>query len=135
MTISYRNTDLDVTSAEDLAPLVKAFQTHKVFPSYASVILGSDGNWHANFETDGQYQIPESNIKAMLNVIESLSESLQLLWKTCDLREFNIGYDCGTEPWAFNNGISNQTLQRMATAGTTLRITIYPFVDGNADGV
>ncbi len=41
-------------------------------------------------------------------------------------REFNIGYDCGAEPWAFNQGLSAHLLGRMATAGASLRVTIYP---------
>jgi hypothetical protein len=39
---------------------------------------------------------------------------------------FNIGYDCGAEPWAFNQGLTAELLGRMAATGASLRITLYP---------
>jgi hypothetical protein len=60
------------------------------------------------------------------DAVESLEESCRPLWTECRLKEFNIGYDCGHEPWAFNHGLTNQTLLRMAQAGASLRITLYP---------
>ena len=42
------------------------------------------------------------------------------------LREFNIGYDCGEEPWAFNQGLSAETLRRVAAVKASLRWTLYP---------
>ena len=59
-------------------------------------------------------------------VIESIHESVRSIWRSCSLREFNIGYVSGSEPWAFNNGISSHTLGRMAAVGASLRITLYP---------
>lgn len=48
------------------------------------------------------------------------------MWWACTRREFNIGYDCGAEPWAFNQGLSNETLRRIAACGGSLRWTLYP---------
>ena len=44
----------------------------------------------------------------------------------CTTREFNLGYDCGAEPWAFNQGLSSELLGRIAAVGASLRLTIYP---------
>jgi hypothetical protein len=44
----------------------------------------------------------------------------------CSRREFNIGYDCGREPWAFNQVLSAQLLSRIAAARASLRVTLYP---------
>ena len=69
---------------------------------------------------------PELNIAALVAVVESLDEQHLSLWRGCTQREFNIGYDCGAEPWAFNQGLSSELLGRMADIGTSLRITLYP---------
>jgi len=62
----------------------------------------------------------------MMVVIESLGEPLRTVWSGYSRREFNIGYDCGSKPWAFNQGLSSQLLGRMAAVGASLRITLYP---------
>jgi hypothetical protein len=69
----------------------------------------------------------------MLAIVESLNEPIRSLWDRCTRREFNIGYDCGAEPWAFNQGLSTALLGRLAAAGASLRITLYPDRDGDAE--
>jgi hypothetical protein len=122
--IQYRNTDLDLASAEDLTALAAAFEAGGVPPLH--VTRGEDEQWYACFETDEQYNEPEPNIAAMLDVVEALAPPLRSAWAACSLREFNIGYDCGLEPWAFNQGLSAEILGRIAAAGASLRVTLYP---------
>ena len=87
---------------------------------------GDNGLWYATFETDQSHAEPEPNIAAMLAIVESLPGPRRTVWDGCTRREFNIGYDCGAEPWAFNQGLSAALLGRMAAAGTSLRVTLYP---------
>ncbi|HJT36508.1 MAG TPA: hypothetical protein VJ783_31080 [Pirellulales bacterium] len=122
--ITYLNTDLDLTSADDLTALATAFEAAGVTPLH--VTQGEDGLWYACFETRDQHAEPEPNISAMLTVVEGLPQSLRSLWAGCSRREFNIGYDCGLEPWAFNQALSAELLGRMAAAGASLRVTLYP---------
>ena len=122
--IRYLNTDLDLTSGGDLTALASAFEAGGVFPLH--VTNGEDGLWYACFETNEQHAEPEPNIDAMLAVVESLPSWLRSVWAGCSRREFNIGYDCGQEPWAFNQGLSAEVLGRMAAAGASLRVTLYP---------
>lgn len=122
--ISYLNTDLDLISQADLTELASQLESLGVSPLH--VTLGGDGRWHAIFETDHQHAEPEPNIDKILTAIESLAEPLRAIWNQCDLREFNIGYDCGEEPWSFNQGLSPQLLGRMAAVHASLRITLYP---------
>lgn len=122
--ISYLNTDLDLTSTEDLTILATAFEARGLSPLY--VADGDDGLWSATFETVEEYDEPEPNIASMLEVIESLPESLQALWLGCLHREFDIGYNCDNQPWAFNQGLSNTLLTRIVKVGASLRITLYP---------
>lgn len=123
-TICYLNTDLDLTSADDLTALANAFEASGVPPLH--VTRGDDGLWYATFETEAQHAEPEANIAAMLAVVESCAEPLRSVWYGCIRREFNIGYDCGAEPWAFNQALSAELLGRIAAAGASLRVTLYP---------
>ena len=123
-TICYLNTDLDLTSTEDLTVLAAALEAEGIPPLH--VTHDADGLWHATFETDTQFAEPAPNIATMLAIVESLAESLRSVWDGCTLREFNIGYDCGAEPWAFNQGLPVELLSRMAAAGASLRLTLYP---------
>ena len=129
--ICYLNTDLVLLAPRDPTQLVAAFGKDGVQALYAPQ-QGDDGFWHVSFElhtesdSDDPDYNPERMISAILDAIESLDDSCQALWAECSLKEFNIGYDCGTEPWAFNQGLTNQTLLRMAQAGASLRITLYP---------
>jgi len=122
--IHYLNTDLDLTSTHDLTVLAAAFEAAGVFCLHVS--QGQDGPWCACFETDVQHGEPEPNIAEILTVVERLDPPLRSVWAGCSLREFNIGYDCGLKPWAFNHGLSANLLGRMAAAGVSLRVTLYP---------
>ena len=122
--IEYLNTDLELVAAQDLAALVTSFEQHGLFKLHAD--RHEDGLWYANFETEESFEEPEPNIKYMLSTIESLPDSLASAWLACSVREFNIGYECGDEPWAFNQVISALTLQRIASVGAALRFTLYP---------
>ena len=124
MAICYLNTDLDLTSSNDLTPIAAALESRGVRPLH--VTRGEDGLWYATFETEVEYEEPEPNISAMLAVVELLGQELMTVWFACTRREFNIGYDCGGEPWAFNQGLSSELLSRIAQARASLRITLYP---------
>src|SRR6516162_11734759 len=87
---------------------------------------GEDGLWYATFETEKPHDKPEPDIGEMVTAAEALQAPLRGVWWRCTRREFNIGYDCGTEPWAFNQGLSNELLGRMAAVGASLRVTLYP---------
>lgn len=119
--ICYLNTDLDLTSPDDLTELVAAFEAAGVNALHVTY-----GDGYATLETDTQYEEPEPNIAAMVAVIETLQEPLRSVWSRCTLREFNIGFDCGAEPWAFNQGLSSELLGRIAAVGASLRVTLYP---------
>ena len=128
--IKYLNTDLDLASAGDLTALTEAFNASGAFPLHLT--HDDDGLWHATIEVnqdadDVKPCEPDLHIGAMLAIVESFGELLRADWSTCTLREFNIDYNCGKRPWAFEPkgcpaGSSNVS-RRWATS---IRITIYP---------
>jgi hypothetical protein len=123
-TISYLNTDLDLVSTDDLSALVAVLDARGVFALHAG--RRDDGFWYATFETAEQHGEPEPNIAAMVSVVESLDETDRATWSRCTRREFHIGYDCGTTPWAFTQTLSSALLRRVAGVDASLRVTLYP---------
>ncbi len=130
-TICYLNTDLDLTSPDDLTALAAFFEARGMWPLHCD--HGGDGLWYATFEVNDPSpcgadpsHVPENTIAAMLSVVESLPEPLKRIWEACTRRQFDIGYDCGSKPWAFNQGLSGELLGRIAAVGASLRITLYP---------
>lgn len=122
--ITYVNTDLDLTSARDLTALVAAFESGGMFALH--VTHRDDGLWYATLETEEQHTDPEPNVAVIVAVAESLAGHLRSDWDGCTQRELNIGYDCGTHPWGFHQGLSPALLGRIAAVGASLRITLYP---------
>lgn len=120
---TYANTDLELAADFDLTPLATEFKAHGWH--VLTVQLGPDGVWYANLEIGGLYEAPEATISAMLEIIATLGEQAQRDWAACTKREFDVGYVCGTKPWAFNQGLTCDTLRRIAAAGASLRITLY----------
>ena len=116
--IRYLNTDLELASPDDLSALAAALEAQAVVPLHLT--RQADGLWYAAFETAEQHGEPEPNIAAML------AEPLRAVWAGCVRREFDVGYDCGGGPGAFEHGLSSHLLARIAAAGASLRLTLYP---------
>jgi hypothetical protein len=126
LAIQYINTDLDLIASCDLTPLTSALEARGVRP--LNVEQSSDGLWYSILEVanDVDPDEPETTVRVMLDAIEAIDGEARDIWTTCSKREFNIGFDCGSEPWAFNNGLTDSTIKRMASADTSLRITLFP---------
>ena len=122
--IHYCDTDLDLTSAEDLTALASVLEAKGVFPLHVG--CGDDGLWYATFETDNCFDEPDPNIADFITAIESLTEPMRSIWSRCKQREFNFGYECGAEPRSFHQELSSALLGRIAAIGGSLGITIYP---------
>jgi hypothetical protein len=122
--IHYLNTDLDLAAPVDLELLVAAFESQGICPLQRG--RREDGDWWAILEASKSYDDPESNIEAMLTIVEQLDELELKIWQALTCCEFNIGYDSGTEPWGFNQGLSHELLQRITKAGASVRFTLYP---------
>lgn len=126
MTIQYLNTDLELEAGCDLAPLVAALETLGMYP----LILDqpSDGLWSSWLEMGSTTQPPEpeTTIQLMLDAIESLDANAKSIWAHCTLRAFHLGYLCANQPTEFTNGLSAETIKRLAAAKAALTITLHP---------
>jgi hypothetical protein len=122
--IEYLNTDLELRSAENLLPLADALKAAGFF----SLHIGQhdDGTWAATLETEESFTEPEASITRMLDALDLLLPEHKAVWSRCAVKEFDIGYVCGSEPWAFNQSLSNAALARITALNASLRWTLYP---------
>lgn len=122
--IHYLNTDLDLRSAEDLTPLATLFTSYGMWQNH--LIQEADGNWFAIFEIGCGGAEPNQTIIRLLDVIEGLPPEYKAIWDGCTVKEFNIGYECGTKPYPLVQGVSREVVARMAALGASFCITLYP---------
>jgi hypothetical protein len=122
--IQYLNTDLDLVCKTDPSLLIDALSEKGLFSM--DVSKGEDGIYYAKLETKDDFASPESNISAMLAAIEALDTPHRKDWDECLFRDFNIGFDCGSQLRAFNTVLSSELVQRIAQVRAAVRITLYP---------
>ena len=124
--IHFLNADLDLEAGFDLGPLTAALSARGLFTLHCWE--RSDGKWEATCESSRETlaEDAETTIRELLESIENLDADSRKAWEGCIRREFNLGYDCGDEPWAINHAVSVESLTRMASLGIAMRITIYP---------
>jgi hypothetical protein len=120
----YINTDLDLSSTEALSDIATVLQAQGLSCLYMN--CENTGLWQASFESEEQRAEPEASIAQMISIVESLPLPLQTIWSNCRSRIFDIGYNCGDYPWAFNQTLSNQLLTRISAANAAVRVTLYP---------
>ena len=125
--IRYLNTDLDLVSVHDLTQFAAALETRGLLTLHVG--RREDSLYLATFETNASHASPEDTLDAMLGIIEAFTQPERDVWDGAKECIFNIGYDCGSEPWAFKSTLSNSVLRRLARAGGALRITLYPEAD------
>ena len=122
--IQYLNTDLDLVSSCSLDALCNEMTGQNLC---GHVTHGEDGLWYAMFE-DFSADEPEPNLVKLLDALDRLSPTAAQVLQQCSKIEFNIGYDCGDEPWSFNQGVSHDTLRRIVKHRASLRVTLYPYI-------
>ena len=136
-TTSYRVTDLVLHSAEDLTALAAALEDRGMRVTQRALQIAEDARewfriaagermWVFQGGFCGEsFDGPETEIAAMLAVVESLGPHALALWDGCSRREFDFAYDCGVRPSAVHHDLSAGTMARLAAAGGSLRITLY----------
>ena len=123
MSTRYINTDLYLIAPYDPRLLANALEAKGI--SHIQIIEREDGHWYAAFETTEDHTEPETTISAMLDGIETLEGEAYRLWSACSVREFDIGYQYGSKPDSFQQGLTNATLLRVSNVGAGLKITLY----------
>ena len=126
MNIQYLNTDLELESATDLMPIIKAFGDD----AYNLHNGGRRGHFLATFEVVGLVgDSPDSVIQHFCMLIDAFDDKEKAIWDGCYRRTFDIGYEGGSTHNSYTDEIRAETLQRISALDVSLRITVYP-MDG-----
>ena len=120
--IQYLNTDLLLQSDNDLSNLVAFFNGADCFDLYVSDDR-KDAGFESNLTASGD--APAETITALLDAIDRLDGALLDAWRACTVREFDVGYNCGTEPYSKHDKLPPELLKRIGDSGITLVITLY----------
>ena len=128
--ITYRTTDLEILGTFDLTPIADQMVQQGLVSYHIEPWQG--GSSFARFNSARSFSNPDSDIAEMLTAIEALDQHAKSLWSTCNERNFDIAYDCGDGPWAFNQQLLPSTLARIATVQAGIVITIYPMLETDA---
>ena len=120
----FLNTDLDVVTRRDPAPLV-AMMEHLGVPALNDPFTREDGAWFVNFEIMARSDTLESTVVAILDAIEKLTGEAREIWYVATTRELHLGFEGGDEPQAFTEALSSEALARAAHVGLSLRVTLY----------
>lgn len=121
MDLSYLNVDLEVRSAESLAPLVAGLGDEVI-------VLRDDehaGRFHASFELSQCDLGAEETILGFCDLIEGLPAGVREHWERCERREFNLGYELAPGGPSAEVRLSELALRRMAALGAALGFTVY----------
>jgi hypothetical protein len=122
--IRFLNVDLDVRSDRSLRSLTEDLALRGMFNLRTAD--EEAGEQFACYELDGQASSAHQVLVAMLTILEGMGADAREAWDASTAREFNLGYDCGTEPWAHDDGIGPDVIRRISELGGSLRITLYP---------
>lgn len=128
----YLTTDFDLKSKSPIQTLRKEFGTTCIARNY---VEAPDGTFHEiiNSSLDGT-EVPrkaEEDILAIIEAIHTLSPTAKAELAACDLREFNIGFDCG-DTWSYLHTLPAAVVQAIADVDCSLAFTLYPL--RNSDG-
>lgn len=124
MAASYLNTDLDLVSDDDLTPLVAELENRGLMTLHCARL--DDGRWLASLESLTQHAEAAETIAELLTAIEGLPPGPMAGWRACNVREFNVGYEFGSQPRVLTQAMPAALLSRIVDVGASVRVTIYP---------
>ena len=120
-TTSFLNVDLELRSASDLAPLVKAL-TRSTLPLHVGRLRRS---YRARLCLRRQPKSPSDAIQGFIRAVSKLSPNHKTAWKRASLREFDVGIQAGLEPRLSEWALDALTLRQVAVLGGQVRLTLY----------
>ncbi len=118
----YLNVDLVITSREELNPIVESFGQ--------DAIVLYNGKWsehyRAVFEISGSHAAANEDVGYFCSLIESLEGKAKELWLNAYSREFDLGFESGIKGELAYIALNSSTIKRVAEAGASVSITLYP---------
>ena len=123
----FLNVDLEVSSAAELDWLVEEFGE-----DVSNLYCGpAQGHFLATFEARPFSGDANTLIEHLCGLVEALADERRQVWDQAFLKIFDIGYEAGDEPRAYQSDLRPETIAAVARIGASLRITIYPASDSS----
>jgi hypothetical protein len=120
--VHYLNTDLEIESVRDLSRVVEEFGEDVIVLHHGE----SRGYDQASFEiASGADRGADEVINCFCLLVEGLPKEVRDIWDGCCTRILDVGYDSGTTPHSFRSEIRASTIQRVASIGASILITVY----------
>ena len=123
MDARYLNVDLVLHSDSDLSALAEYLEG-KVF--FLSKEFKEDGSSILLESNLGITSGPEEDLQELVNVIESMPDSLMCLWFDCSKKVMDIGFECGSMEGSLDSFIGMKLVQSLARLECAINIRIYP---------
>jgi hypothetical protein len=118
---TFLNVDLDLASAEDLAPLVDALA-----PDVHALHVGRVGRRHrATLELRGQPRTPDSAIRRLVAAVRQLPPRQRARWNRATRRDFNVGIQAAATPRSREFAIDAATVAAVGGVGGRIVVTVY----------
>ncbi|MCI5116605.1 MAG: hypothetical protein D3913_01295 [Candidatus Electrothrix sp. LOE1_4_5] len=121
--VYYLNTDLDLLSSKDLAPIAQAFES-EAYCLYCGE--AGQGHFRASFEMKELVNSPDVVMQHFCFLAESLEGEARALWDGCFKKVFDIGYEGGVDHASYTDELRVETLKQVAELGACIRVTVYP---------
>ena len=122
MEVHYLNTDLDIESVRDLSRVVEEFGEDVIVLHHGE----SRGYDHASFEIASGAELgADEVINYFCSLVEGFPKEVRDIWDGCCSRILDVGYESGTTPHSFRSEIRASTIQRVASIGSSIVITVY----------
>ena len=122
MRTRYITTDLDIEGPTDLSLLVEEFG-EEVVPHFCGPV-GELFTASFGIASSGS---ESADINFFCTLIQSLSDDARELIKSCTKIDFNLGYEAGKQPKSWRSVLPNEDLERIASVGGDVVVTIYPY--------
>jgi len=118
--IHFLNIDLDIESSTDISPLIQEWGNRISVHRNEEI----DGVFYGSFETScsGVHRI----IDEYVSLINGLSHTSRIIWDTAQRRDFDFGYESGSEPNNYHSRIESEYINKLAKVGGSVVISIYP---------
>lgn len=122
--IKYLNADLLLKSTKSFNELSKFLTSNGAFALH----YGKENKkeWLGSFELEKECKKPKVTINSFLEILSKMDENSKKQWARCSKKEIDIGYECGEEPWAYNDEIPKSIIKKLSEFDIGIRITIYP---------
>lgn len=118
--IIFLNVDLGIESTASIEPLVKEWGDRIAVHRLEEV----DGLYYGSFETS--YSGENEIIAEYVDLVNRLSPAAKAVWDNAERRVFDFGYESGNSPNNFHSYISADSINRLASIGGSMVVTIYP---------